>query len=67
MTDEAKEENKIKNEQRTRYIALGIIFGSVVGVITDNVGLWIPLGLCLGAAFAETRAKAAASDTPSDQ
>ena len=30
-------------------MALGIAVGSVIGMIVDNVGAWIPIGLALGA------------------
>jgi hypothetical protein len=29
--------------------AFGVAIGSVVGVLTDNLGLWISLGIALGA------------------
>jgi len=29
---------------------MGIAFGAVIGMLTDNIGLWIPIGLCLGIA-----------------
>jgi len=35
----------MKNEN---YIGLGIITGVVVGILTDNIGLWISLGLLMG-------------------
>ena len=35
----------MKNEN---YIGLGIITGVVVGILTDNLGLWISLGLLMG-------------------
>ena len=30
-------------------LALGIVIGSVIGVATDNIGLWIPIGVATGA------------------
>lgn len=30
-------------------MAFGIILGTVVGIITDNIGLWLPLGVVFGA------------------
>ncbi len=44
------------------YMGLGIIFGSVVGVLTDNIGLWIALGVVFGAALRE-KAKKKTDDT----
>ena len=34
--------------------AVGIIIGVVIGVLTDNVGLWIALGLVFGTAIGAT-------------
>tara|TARA_R110002124_G_scaffold194919_1_gene361960 strand:+ start:15320 stop:15475 length:156 start_codon:yes stop_codon:yes gene_type:complete len=31
-------------------LALGIILGTVVGVFTDNLALWLSLGIVFGAA-----------------
>jgi ribosomal protein S18 acetylase RimI-like enzyme len=31
-------------------ISFGVLFGVVIGVITDNLGLWIGVGMCLGIA-----------------
>ena len=30
-------------------IALGVAFGAVIGALTDNVGLWLPVGIAVGA------------------
>ncbi len=30
-------------------MALGIILGTFIGIITDNLGLWLPLGIVFGA------------------
>ena len=30
-------------------MTLGVAAGSVIGVLTDNGGLWIPIGLAIGA------------------
>lgn len=30
-------------------MAMGIVFGSIVGVLTDNIGLWLALGIAIGA------------------
>ena len=26
------------------------MIGAVIGLLTDNIGLWIPVGLCIGVA-----------------
>lgn len=30
-------------------IGLGVAFGAIVGVLTDNIGLWLPIGVAIGA------------------
>ena len=39
--------NKLKN-QKGFYIGIGLTGGVLVGIFTDNIGLWISLGLVLG-------------------
>jgi F0F1-type ATP synthase assembly protein I len=39
-------ENKIVSQ----FASYGIIAGVVLGVLTDNLGFWIPMGLVFGAA-----------------
>jgi len=38
----------IKDENT--YIAIGLMAGVVIGALTDNIGLWLPLGMLLGIA-----------------
>lgn len=38
----------------SRWIAIGMCLGIVVGALTDNVGLWMSLGLCIGVAISST-------------
>ena len=33
---------------------VGLLFGVIVGFLTDNVGFWISVGLCLGAGVGST-------------
>jgi len=37
---------KIKNINRSRNC---LVVGVIIGSVTDNIGLWISLGLCFGA------------------
>lgn len=32
-------------------VGLGLIFGTVLGIITDNLGLWLSMGIVFGAAY----------------
>ncbi len=34
------------------FLALGLVFGGFVGVLTDNIPLWAGAGLVLGACIA---------------
>lgn len=36
-------------------IAFGIILGTLVGIMTDNLGLWLPVGIATGAGIGTTR------------
>ena len=36
-------------------IAIGLVFGVIVGALTDNVGLWLSLGLVFGVAYSSNR------------
>ena len=36
---------------------IGLLAGIIIGSATDNVGLWIPLGLCFGAGIGITLEK----------
>ncbi len=47
-----------KPSQKTQIIATGLMLGLLTGVALDNVGLWLPLGLCLGVALSQTKARA---------
>ena len=42
-----------KHKNTGRGVALGVIFGTLLGVLTDNIGLWLPIGIALGAAFSQ--------------
>jgi|AP45_3_1055517.scaffolds.fasta_scaffold96033_3 hypothetical protein len=44
------------------FIGMGIIFGTVIGAVTGNVGLWIAIGLVAGAAVEYTAAKQRSSE-----
>jgi|SaaInl0LU_22_DNA_1037365.scaffolds.fasta_scaffold01082_2 hypothetical protein len=39
-----------KNE---KFLAWGVFGGTLVGIVTDNLGLWISLGLVIGAGVME--------------
>lgn len=42
---------KTKNKKKGTFIGLGLIFGTLVGVLTDSVGLWLSLGIVFGASM----------------
>lgn len=37
------------------WVAYGVVFGTIVGVLTDNIGLWLALGVALGAGMSEIK------------
>ena len=39
--------NKLNN-QKGFYVGIGLMGGVLVGIFTDNIGLWISLGLVFG-------------------
>lgn len=43
--------NKLKGGQG---IAIGIAMGTLVGVLTNNIGLWLPIGVAIGAGISLT-------------
>ena len=38
----------MKPEKKTLGAAYGVAIGSVIGVLTDNIGLWLSLGVAIG-------------------
>jgi len=32
-----------------KSMGIGVMTGTIVGVLTDNIGLWLPVGIALGA------------------
>ncbi len=37
--------------------ALGIAIGAAIGVVTDNIGLWLSLGIVFGVSYDAMQAK----------
>ena len=42
----------MKESKTSTGAGIGLIAGVIIGSITNNVGLWIALGLCFGAGIA---------------
>ena len=38
-------------------MAMGIAFGTLVGVLTDNIGVWLCIGIAFGAGVGNTLQK----------
>ena len=38
-----------------KSIGIGVMTGTIVGVLTDNIGLWLPLGIVLGVVIGTTQ------------
>ncbi|MFT7232067.1 MAG: hypothetical protein ACI8TA_001283 [Cyclobacteriaceae bacterium] len=53
-----------KTNKKASTLALGLVFGTILGVALDNIGLWMSLGILIGAAFnyAENKDKAENQD-----
>ena len=59
--------NLIYNNEKTNFnmkeskislgAGIGLLAGIIIGSATDNVGLWIALGLCFGAGIGTTLEK----------
>jgi F0F1-type ATP synthase assembly protein I len=43
-----KKNNKREFTITEKSIRIGVMTGTIVGVLTDNIGLWLPLGIVLG-------------------
>tara|TARA_B110000008_G_scaffold270021_1_gene299844 strand:+ start:597 stop:782 length:186 start_codon:yes stop_codon:yes gene_type:complete len=39
--------NKLKL-QKEFWIGMGIMIGTIVGALTENIGIFLPLGICIG-------------------
>ena len=47
--------NKRKFTIMEKSIGIGVMTGTIVGVLTDNIGLWLPLGIVFGVSFGTTQ------------
>ena len=36
------------------WIGISLMIGTIVGAVTDNIGIWIPFGIAIGAALETT-------------
>ena len=45
-------------------VSLGVLFGVLVGIALENIGLWICFGVAIGAAFDQQRNK---EQTPEEE
>ena len=48
-------EKEPKKGQQGIIIGIGLMVGTLIGVLTDNIGLWLSLGLCMGAGIEYTK------------
>lgn len=44
-----------KENNYTKSIGIGMVIGAAIGVATDNIGLWLSLGIVFGAGYAKTK------------
>ena len=58
-----KTNNNMKKESKLSIgIALGVGLGTAVGVITDNLGLWLSVGVAIGAGIGSSMMQNAGED-----
>jgi len=50
-----KNNNKREFTITEKSIGIGVMTGTIVGVLTDNIGLWLPLGIVLGVVIGTTQ------------
>ena len=48
--------NKMK-KQKGFWIGISIMIGSIVGALTNNIGIWLPVGIAIGVALETTQKK----------
>ncbi len=46
-----------KNSFKEKSIAIGILCGTMIGLLTKNLGLWLSLGVAFGAAVGYSKSK----------
>jgi F0F1-type ATP synthase assembly protein I len=46
-----KKNNKREFTIMEKSIGIGVMTGTIVGVLTDNIGLWLPFGVSFGIVF----------------
>ena len=46
-----KKDNKREFSIKEKAIGIGVMTGTIVGVLTDNIGLWLPFGVSFGIVF----------------
>mgnify|MGYP006090225819 CR=1 FL=1 len=44
-------------QQKGFWIGIGIMIGSIIGAVTDNIGIWLPVGLAIGVGLETTQKK----------
>ena len=42
--------NSIKSKRGIR-LSIGIVSGVIIGLLTSNIALWLPIGIAIGAAL----------------
>ncbi len=56
----------MKESKTSLGAGIGLIAGIIIGNATDNVGLWIALGLCFGAGIGEVSGKKQKKESKED-
>ena len=48
---------KKMKQQKGFWIGISIMVGTIVGALTDNIGIWLPVGIAIGVALETTQKK----------
>ncbi len=44
-------------QQKGFWIGICLMIGTIVGAVTDNIGIWLPVGIAIGVALETTQNK----------
>ena len=42
-------------QQKGFWIGICLMIGTIVGALTDNIGIWLPVGIAIGVALETTQ------------
>ena len=51
-------------QQKGFWIGICLMIGTIVGAVTDNIGIWLPVGIAIGVALETTQNKQTKTHKP---